>query len=39
LTKKGDYDAFISFTQQEVEIMLDEMVEFIEQIKLVINDF
>lgn len=36
---KGDYDAFISFTQEEVEIMLDEMVEFIEQIKLVINDF
>ena len=30
---KGDYDAFISFTQQEVEIMLDEMVEFIEEIK------
>jgi hypothetical protein len=29
----------MSFTQQEVEIMLDEMVEFIEQIKLVINDF
>ena len=30
---KGDYDAFISFTQQEVEIMLVEMVEFIEEIK------
>ena len=33
---KGDYDAFISFTQQEVEIMLDEMVEFIQEIKKVL---
>ena len=33
---KGDYDAFISFTQQEVEIMLDEMVEFIDEIKKVL---
>ena len=33
---KGDYDAFISFTQQEVEIMLDEMVEFIEEIKKIL---
>ena len=34
---KGDYDAFISFTQQEVEIMLNEMVEFIEEIKKTLN--
>ena len=27
---KGDYDAFISFNKQEVEMMLAEMVEFIE---------
>ena len=33
---KGDYDAFISFTQQEVEIMLGEMVEFINEIKKVL---
>src|SRR5665647_1524468 len=30
---KGDYDAFISFTQQEVEFMLNEMIEFIEELK------
>jgi uncharacterized protein (UPF0332 family) len=30
---KGDYDAFIIFTQQEVEIMLIEMIEFIEELK------
>ena len=30
---KGDYDAFVSFNQQEVELMLAEMVEFIEEIK------
>ena len=30
---KGDYDAFISFNQQEVDIMLFEMVEFIDEIK------
>lgn len=33
---KGDYDAFISFTQQEVEIMLGEMIEFINEIKKVL---
>jgi uncharacterized protein (UPF0332 family) len=36
---KGDYDAFTSFKQQEVDIMLSEMVEFIEEIKIIIiND-
>jgi len=34
---KGDYDAFASFTQQEVEIMLNEMGEFIEEIKKILN--
>ena len=34
---KGDYDAFISFTQQEVEIMLAELIEFIEEIKKMLN--
>ena len=29
---KGDYDAFSDFTQQEVEIMLVEMLEFVEEI-------
>ncbi|HEY5508121.1 MAG TPA: HEPN domain-containing protein [Paludibacter sp.] len=35
---KGDYDAFVIFTQQEVEVMLDEMVIFIEEIQNVLND-
>ena len=35
---KGDYDAFISFSQQEVDVMLDEMVEFIEEIKKVLGE-
>jgi len=36
---KGDYDAFTSFKQQEVDIMLSEMVEFIEEIKIIlVND-
>lgn len=34
---KGDYDAFTSFSQQEVEIMLGEMVEFVEEIKRVLK--
>jgi uncharacterized protein (UPF0332 family) len=33
---KGDYDAFVSFTEQEVALMLEEMTEFIAEIKLVI---
>ena len=33
---KGDYDAFISFSDQEVESMLIEMIEFIEVIKKVL---
>ncbi len=34
---KGDYDAFICFTQQEVELLLFEMIEFIEEIKIILN--
>ena len=34
---KGDYDAFISFSKSEVELMLDEMIVFIERIKNVLN--
>ncbi len=35
---KGDYDAFTAFSQQEVDTMLSEMVEFIEQIKIQVNE-
>jgi uncharacterized protein (UPF0332 family) len=34
---KGDYDAFISFSAKEVESILNEMVEFIEEIKILLN--
>ena len=34
---KGDHDAFISFNQQEVDIMLLEMLEFIDEIERVVN--
>lgn len=34
---KGDYDAFSDFTQQEVEIMMDEMKGFIEEIEKLLN--
>lgn len=30
---KGDYDAFVSFSKNEVEYMLSEMTDFIEEIK------
>lgn len=30
---KGDYDAFVSFSKEEVESMLSEMIDFIEEIK------
>ncbi|MBN1185485.1 MAG: HEPN domain-containing protein [Bacteroidales bacterium] len=30
---KGDYDAFVVFTREEVESMLIDMIEFIEEIK------
>jgi len=30
---KGDYDAFVSFSKVEVESMLSEMIDFIEEIK------
>jgi uncharacterized protein (UPF0332 family) len=35
---KGDYDAFVTFTQEEVEPMLEEMVIFIERIQITINE-
>lgn len=34
---KGDYDAFISFSEDEVEVMLKEMSEFISEIKRILN--
>jgi uncharacterized protein (UPF0332 family) len=34
---RGDYDAFTSFNEQEVELMLKEMIEFIEEIRTVLN--
>lgn len=34
---KGDYDAFINFSIVEVESMLNEMVDFIEEIKIIID--
>jgi uncharacterized protein (UPF0332 family) len=34
---KGDYDAFVDFSVIEVELMLDEMVLFIDEIKKVLN--
>ena len=34
---KGDYDAFVNFSNHEVELMLTEMVEFIEEIKRILN--
>lgn len=33
---KGDYDAFVSFTEQEVTEMLGEMIEFINEIKKIL---
>jgi len=30
---KGDYDTFVSFSKEEVESMLSEMIDFIEEIK------
>ena len=36
---KGDYDAFAIFTQQEVDNMLSEMVEFIEEIKTILVNY
>ena len=35
---KGIYDAFVIFSLQEVELMLDEMVMFIEEINGILND-
>jgi uncharacterized protein (UPF0332 family) len=34
---KGDYDAFVIFSLQEVEVMLDEMVVFIDEIQTELN--
>lgn len=33
---KGDYDAFIEFSPEEVELMLLDMIEFIDEIKAII---
>lgn len=33
---KGDYDAFVNFSTGEVESMLNEMVDFIEELKVII---
>jgi uncharacterized protein (UPF0332 family) len=33
---KGDYDAFIEFSTEEVEIMLDEMILFIKEIEILL---
>jgi uncharacterized protein (UPF0332 family) len=35
---KGDYDVFVSFTQEEVESLLNEMYDFIEEIKRLLKD-
>jgi uncharacterized protein (UPF0332 family) len=34
---KGDYDAFVHFSHQEVELMLKEMVEFIAEIERILD--
>jgi len=34
---KGDYDAFVLFSVNEVESMLAEMVDFIEEIKFLLE--
>ena len=34
---KGDYDAFVNFNQQEVDLMLNEMVEFIDEIRKILK--
>ncbi len=35
---KGDYDAYVSFSKDEVEYMLSEMVDFIEEIKRLLKN-
>jgi len=35
---KGDYDAYVSFSKDEVEYMLSEMVDFIEEIKRLLEN-
>jgi uncharacterized protein (UPF0332 family) len=34
---KGDYDAFVLFSTSEVESMLNEMIDFIEEIKFLLK--
>jgi uncharacterized protein (UPF0332 family) len=34
---KGDYDAFIDFSRNEVDLMLIEMIDFIQEIKKLLN--
>jgi uncharacterized protein (UPF0332 family) len=33
---KGDYDAFVEFTKNEVDLMLVEMTDFINEIKKIL---
>jgi uncharacterized protein (UPF0332 family) len=35
--RKGDYDAFVIFTTEEVESMLFDMIEFIDEIKRLVK--
>ncbi len=35
---KGDYDAFISFEKEEVIVMHEEMVEFIQKIEMLVTE-
>jgi len=35
---KGDYDAFVDFTSEEVETMHSEMIDFIEEIEILIKE-
>ena len=34
---KGDYEAFVLFSDDEVEVMLIELVEFIEEVKSILK--
>ena len=35
---KGDYDAFVDFTSEEVETMHSEMIDFVEAIEILIKE-
>jgi uncharacterized protein (UPF0332 family) len=36
---KGDYDAFITFNSEEVGIMLNEMIDFINEIRKLLSEY